>query len=228
MFTCRATDSTSLTWNSDQFSSQQVFRFISMSPQNTPRVDGSFTATLTEFLQDPNRISFGNFTSTLAVTATVELSGTVIECTNQLVTQSQTLLVAGWHSIASHGRITVIKFTSLHTGIVSPPLNPRSIVQTYHRHNFTVRVEWEDSTSGADTYTISSDTSMQTVPGSETSVVLTLSYNMVHTVTITATLCGNISEAVTVNITKGQVCIMYMFVIQNFVFKYISDPHPRD
>ena len=94
----------------------------------------------------------------------------------------------------------------LHAGIASPPLNPNSIIQTYHRHNFTVRVEWEDSTSGADTYTISSDTSsMETVPGSETSAVLTLSYNMVHTLTITATLCGDVSEAVTANITKGQV-----------------------
>ena len=206
VFTCRTTDSTSLTWNSDQFSTEQVLRFISISPQNTPIVDGSFTATLTEFVQDPNGgTGFGDFTSTLAVTATVELSGTVIECTNQIVTQSQTLLVTGWHSIASHVRITVINFTSLHTGMVSPPLNPRSIVQCYHRHNFTVRVEWEDSTSGADTYTISSDTSMETVPGSKTSVILTLSYNMVHTVTITATLCGDVSEAVTVDIIKGQV-----------------------
>ena len=89
--------------------------------------------------------------------------------------------------------------------MVSPPLNPNLTIQTYHRHNFTVRVEWKDSTLGADTYTISSDTSMETVPGSETSVVLTLSYNMVHTVTITATLCGDVSEAVTVNISQGQV-----------------------
>ena len=90
--------------------------------------------------------------------------------------------------------------------MVSPPLNPRSIVQTYHRHNFTVRVEWEESTLGADTYTISSDaSSMETVPGSKTSAILILSYNMVHTVTITATLCGDVSEAVNVNITKGQV-----------------------
>ena len=87
--------------------------------------------------------------------------------------------------------------------MASPPLSPTSTIQTYHRHNFTVRMEWEDSTSGADTYTISSDTSMETVPGSETSAILTLSYNMVHTVTITATLCGDVSEAVTVNITKG-------------------------
>ena len=95
----------------------------------------------------------------------------------------------------------------LHTDMPSPPLNPTSIIQTYHSHNFTVRVEWEDSTSGADTYTISSDTPMETVPGSETSVVLTLSYNMVHTVTITATLCGDISGAATVDIIKGVRCV---------------------
>ena len=216
MFTCRTTDSTSLIWNSDRFSNE--LSFVSSDPHNTQRVDGSFTATLTE-VENPNGDFIANFTSTLAVNATVDLSGTVIECTNQLVTQSQTLLVAGWHSIASHVRITVIKFTSLHTGMASPPLNPTSIIQTYHRHNFTVRVEWEDSTSGADTYmyTISSDTSpMETVPGNETSVVLTLSYNMVHTVTITTTLCNVTSEAATVDIIKGQVHA-YMFIIQNFV-----------
>ena len=90
--------------------------------------------------------------------------------------------------------------------MASPPLDPTWTIQTYHCHNFTVRVEWKDSTLGADTYNISSDTSsMEAVPGSETSVVLTLSYNMVHTVTITATLCGDVSEAVTVNISQGQV-----------------------
>ena len=89
--------------------------------------------------------------------------------------------------------------------MASPPLDLNLTIQTYHHHNFTVRVEWEDSTSGADTYNISSDTSMETVPGSGTSAILILSYNMVHTVIITATLCGDVSEAVTVNIIKGQV-----------------------
>ena len=95
VFTCRTTNSPSLSWISDQFSSELVLRFVTISPQNTPRVDGSFTATLTEVIVNPNMMLFANFTSTLAVTATVELSGTVIECNDQLVTQSQTLLVAG-------------------------------------------------------------------------------------------------------------------------------------
>ena len=70
-----------------------------MSLQNTPRVDGNFTATLTEVIVNPDNVIFANFTSTLAVNATVDLSGTVIECTAPLqVTENQNLLVAGWHN----------------------------------------------------------------------------------------------------------------------------------
>ena len=98
VFTCRTTESSTLTWSSDQFpSQQQQISFLPTSPQNTPRVDGNFTATLTEVILKPNIPSIANFTSTLAVTATVELNGTVIKCANQLVTWNQTLLVAGWY-----------------------------------------------------------------------------------------------------------------------------------
>ena len=93
VFTCRITDSTFLIWNSDQFS--LVFRFASGDDQNTHRVDGNFTGTLTEVIVNPDNVIFANFTSTLAVNATVELNGTVIECTDRSNTEDQTLLVAG-------------------------------------------------------------------------------------------------------------------------------------
>ena len=101
MFTCRATEAASLTWSSDQFSSSQLhrIRFLPMNLQNTPRVDGNFTATLTEVIVNPDNMLFANFTSTLAVNATVDLSGTVIECNDQQVSKYQTLLVAGCHNI---------------------------------------------------------------------------------------------------------------------------------
>ena len=95
MFTCRATDSTFLIWNSDRFFNQLGFRFLPSDPQNTPRVDGNFTATLTRVIVNPDNVIFANFTSTLAVNATVDLSGTVIECTGSTMTEDQTLLVAG-------------------------------------------------------------------------------------------------------------------------------------
>ena len=99
MFTCRTTEAAGLTWFSDQFSNQLGFRFLPMSLQNTPVVDGSFTATLTEVIVNPDNMFFANFTSTLAVNATVDLGGTVIECNDQQVSKYQTLLVAGWHNI---------------------------------------------------------------------------------------------------------------------------------
>ena len=95
VFTCRASDSGSLSWISDQFSSELVLRFGPSDPQNTPRVDGNFIATLTEVIVNPDNVIFATFTSTLAVNATVELSGTVIECTDSIMTEDQTLLVAG-------------------------------------------------------------------------------------------------------------------------------------
>ena len=107
VFTCRTTEeATGLTWLSDQFSNQPGFRFLPMSLQNTPVVDGNFTATLTEVIVNPNNMIFANFTSTLAVNATVDLSGTVIECNDQQVSKYQTLLVAGWQyhisTVADH------------------------------------------------------------------------------------------------------------------------------
>ena len=95
VFTCRTIEATFLIWNSDQFSSEDVFTFAPADPQNPPRVDGNFTATLTEVIVNPNDGRFANFTSTLAVTATVELTGTVVECTDSIMTEDQTLLVAG-------------------------------------------------------------------------------------------------------------------------------------
>ena len=97
VFTCRTVEASGLIWNSAQFSNPQRFRFAPNDPQNASRVDGSFTATLTEVITKPSDVRFANFTSTLAVNATVGLSGTVIECTVPLqVTQNQNLLVAGW------------------------------------------------------------------------------------------------------------------------------------
>ena len=98
VFTCRASEAAGLTWNSDQFSSEYVFSFVPSDPQNTPRIYGIFTATLTEVIMNPDMVFFPNLTSTLAVTATVELSGTMIECTAepQQETENQTLLIAGW------------------------------------------------------------------------------------------------------------------------------------
>ena len=97
VFTCRTTEAATLIWSSDQFSNeQQEISFLLMSPQNTQVVDGNFTATLTE-VNVTNIVSLAYFTSTLAVTATVELNGTVIKCTTVPQEVTENLLVAGWY-----------------------------------------------------------------------------------------------------------------------------------
>ena len=81
----------------------------------------------------------------------------------------------------------------------------------YQQYSFTVAVEWTypDSDPTPDEFTVvvstsGSNSSTQTVPGNETSVALTLLYNVDYTVGITATLCGNTSEATMAgNLSEG-------------------------
>ena len=92
---------------------------------------------------------------------------------------------------------------------VSAPLNPMVVDFNYYRYNFIVAVEWRypDSDPTPDVFTVlvsGSTTSTQTVPGNETSVALTLLYNVDYTVGITATLCGNTSvPAMTGKFSEG-------------------------
>ena len=81
----------------------------------------------------------------------------------------------------------------------------------YQQDSFTVAAGWTypDSDPTPDVFTVlvstsGSTTSTQTVPGNETSVALTLLYNVDYTVGITATLCGNTSvPAMTGNFSEG-------------------------
>ena len=81
----------------------------------------------------------------------------------------------------------------------------------YYRYSFTVAVEWTypDSDPTPDEFTVvvstsGSTSSSQTVPGNETSVALTLLYNLDYTVGITATLCGETSApTMTGNFSEG-------------------------
>ena len=80
----------------------------------------------------------------------------------------------------------------------------------YQQDNFTVAVEWTypDSDPTPDVFTVlvstsGSTISTQTVPGNETSVALTLLYNVDYTVDVTATLCGNTSAPTTTSISEG-------------------------
>ena len=92
---------------------------------------------------------------------------------------------------------------------VSAPLNPMVVDFNYQQDSFTVAVEWTypDSDPTPDVFTVlvstSGSTTTQTVPGNETSVALTLLYNVDYTVGVTTMLCGNTSAPATTSISVG-------------------------
>ena len=94
---------------------------------------------------------------------------------------------------------------------MSAPLNPVVGDFNYQQDSFTVAAGWTypDRDPTPDVFTVlvstsGSTTSTLTVPGNETSVALTLLYNVDYTVGITATLCGETSApTMTGNVFEG-------------------------
>ena len=99
---------------------------------------------------------------------------------------------------------------------VSPPLNLTATVQMYGRDTFTVSVQWTYPASSpqVDMYTVTAGgtSTILMLEGNETTFILTLSYNEVHTLSLTASLCAISSEEVTLNISEGKHGYMCIFV----------------
>ena len=89
---------------------------------------------------------------------------------------------------------------------VSPPLNLTATVQMYGRDTFTVSVQWTYPVSSpqVDMYTVTADGTSTMLEGNETTLILTLSYNEVHTLSLTASLCNISSENITLNISESK------------------------
>jgi len=101
-FTCTVLRGNTLQWISDAFSSApRTFSLFHIDSTREPRTYGEFTARLTESVPDPGEPGFGDLTSSLIFTATPELNGTVIQCSNQLTIMSKTTIVPGTVHILS-------------------------------------------------------------------------------------------------------------------------------
>ena len=96
---------------------------------------------------------------------------------------------------------------------VSPPLNLMATVQMYGRDTFTVCVQWTYPVSSpqVDMYTVTAGGTSTMLEGNETTFILTLSYNEVHTLSLTASLCAISSKEVTLNISEGKHGYMCIF-----------------
>ena len=94
--------------------------------------------------------------------------------------------------------------------LISPPINVRFEIQSFQHYNFTVTVYWTYPYDNSEVDTVSMTVirnNSRTIPVDQSSVNLTLPYNEVNTVAIKATRCSVTSEAATLNISKGKVCM---------------------
>ena len=85
-FTCMLTRASALRWTSDRF---QPVEFISEDPEQSEEDRGEFHAVLTSNVGGG---LFRNITSTLSVTASVTLNGTIIYCINPGAANSSSTL----------------------------------------------------------------------------------------------------------------------------------------
>ena len=140
------------------------------------------------------------YTSTLTVNASLELNGTVIQCSHLGVEVGRrTLLVAGMH-VYCHGIITQLISFSMCTGPPSPIPTPTQNPSTDTLTSTTI--EWSvPGDSGADItsytiiYTSKSGEGAESVDGSATSALLTgLTPNVDYEANITASNCAGTSE----------------------------------
>ena len=97
--------------------------------------------------------------------------------------------------------------TSLPAGLPSPPWIPSYTVQQYGRDNVTLTVQWQPPQYDGGTpvnYTITVSPGLSPglspVTTSWTNVPVTVSYNVIHTVSIVATNCNGSSSAAMLSI----------------------------
>ena len=113
--------------------------------------------------------------------------------------------------------MSVVYIIYLSTGLSSPPLTPSSTVQQYGRDSVTLTVQWQPPQydGGAPVnYTITVSPGLSPVTTSGTSVPLTVSYNVNHTVSIVATNCNGSSSAARETIPAiGQLCEVIMLLV---------------
>ena len=101
-------------------------------------------------------------------------------------------------------------------GLPSPPHTPSSTVQQYGRNSVTLTVQWQPPQydGGAPVnYTITVSPGLSPVTTSGTSVPVTVSYNVRHTVSIVATNCNGSSTAAMVTIPAIGIYIIIVMLL---------------
>ena len=102
--------------------------------------------------------------------------------------------------------------------------NPSHSVQQYHQNDVTLSVQWQppvyDGGAPVDNYTITVTPGGSTFITPGTSILYTLSYNVIQTVSIVATNCNGSSSALmeTFRIGKANHCVTIWCCIRDLLF----------
>ena len=210
-FTCNVTDAGGLVWFAEPHISQSDPVTFSGSGATAGETRDP-TAQIHIVLDDVSPGSdprLASFTSTLTVRNSTALSGTVIQCSGGIITASNTLMV-GSKFVDLCLLVSVRDDGFFSTAPPTSPQNARNSNVGYSIRNFTVSVQWESPASdggvGIDSYTLTGAgiTAPLTVLSSEPLMAtLTLSYNEIHMVSITASNCAGESNASMVTILEG-------------------------
>ena len=215
-FTCVVTESVRLRWIAEPFilqSDSVQFSVGAMDSDMSMDPSGLFTAVL-----DSIELSGGvaDFTSRLIVTASVsgQLNGAVVQCSGQpsgLIVMSRPLFIAGTMQCTCDYIRTYFQLISPSLAPPTPPQHSEYSVSLYSLDSFTVAVHWESPASdggvGINSYTLTGAgiTAPLTVLSNEPLMAtLTLSYNEMHMVSITASNCAGESTASLVTILEGE------------------------
>ena len=218
-FTCVVTESVRLQWIAEPFilqSSPVQFSPTAMDGDMVVDPSGQFTAVL-DSIESSGGVA--DFTSRLIVTASVsgQLNGAMVQCSGQPPTMmSRPLIIAGtMHCTCDY----IQNCSQLIPPSPAPPTPPQQheySVSQYSLDNFSVSVEWErpasDGGVGIDNYTLTGAgiTAPLTVLSNEPLMAtLTLSYNEMHMVSITASNCAGESTASLVIIREGTYLLCY-------------------
>ena len=213
-FTCNVTDGAVLQWIAEPHITQSdpvTFSGAGATAGDTRDPTAQIHIVLDEVSpgSDPR---LRDFVSTLTVRNSTALSGTVIQCSNGIGTTKNNSLMVGSKFFLPlvYLLVSVRDDSFFSTAPPSSPQNARNGDVIYSICDFTVSVQWESPASGGgvgiDSYTLTGAaiTAPLTVLSNEPLMAtLTLSYNEIHVVSITASNCAGESNASLVTIREG-------------------------
>ena len=205
VYTC-VSQGTSQRWRIENEDGSRVDQLYTSGDTLGVIIHGAYTFTLYS-------ASLSDFISAVSVTAIMSLHNTRLQCTGHSSRASKTIHIAG-SLIASESvyyYTFILECCILHVGTPMPPLNLKSVVETYHNHFSTVLFTWDapDASLRVDyyQYQILSESNMISVynTSNNSALIPEIVYNKNVTFLVLAGNCigQSTTQMKTVNISRS-------------------------